>query len=86
MNAKFFCISEADMLKAKKAVNATCFAKVLLESAFSDDAILSCTVSGGEYRAGGKANIVKKDALDCDAIAVIIGKTYIASLVPSTSC
>ena len=47
-----------------------------MEGIFSDEALSKCTLSGGEYRAGGKANIVRKPHLDQNAISVIIGKLW----------
>ena len=69
-----FFISNIDMQKARAAKAASTFAKALLVGAFTDEALYKCTVSGGEYRTGGRANITRKLPLPADVLAVIVGK------------
>lgn len=69
-----FYISCDDMQKAKAAKAASVFAKALLVGAFTDEALFKCSVSGGEYRAGGRDKITRKPPLPSDTVAVILGE------------
>ncbi|KAK3911660.1 Halomucin [Frankliniella fusca] len=70
-NKKIYVTSES-LHKAKAAKNASIFSKSLLESVFTDEALYRCSVSGGEYRAAGRAKISRKPALPATIISIII--------------
>ena len=71
--SKYFFMKSEALQAAKLKPNAIQFATALLVSAFSDKALFECTVAGGQYRAGGKAKIHQKPALDASVVAVILG-------------
>ncbi|KAE8740269.1 hypothetical protein FOCC_FOCC014230 [Frankliniella occidentalis] len=67
-----FYVSSEDLDTAKAAKNASVFSKSLLAAAFTDEALYKCSVSGGQYRAGGRENITQKPALPANVISVIV--------------
>lgn len=73
---KTIYIINSALKTARSATNAKVFSRCLLEGVFTDDALYKCTLTGGEYRAGGKANIVRKPQLDQDAISIILGTLW----------
>lgn len=73
LNTKFL-VCNKDLTAAKGAKNATTFARCLLAATFSEKAQYECSLSGGQYRAGGKGNFKQKPALDQDVVSAIIGK------------
>lgn len=80
LSDKAFFITTQDMQSAKLQTTASTFARSLLAAAFTDEALYSCTLSGGQYRAAGRANIRQKPALDSNVIAVIVGKLVLLPL------
>lgn len=74
LSKKCFYIKTSDLSQAKLECKASTFARKLLAAVFTDDALLACSVSGGLYKAGGKANITSRPALDSDAISLILGE------------
>ena len=64
-----------DLQRAKTKLNASTFAKSLLVAAFTDKVLLNHSLSGGQYRAAGRANISQRPGLPADVIAVIVGKS-----------
>ncbi|KAK3917499.1 Putative BEN domain-containing protein B1 [Frankliniella fusca] len=72
LSEKKFFVSSTDLHTAKQKENASTFARSLLVAAFTNEALFTHTISGGQYRAAGKEHITQKPALPSDVVAVII--------------
>lgn len=72
-NTKFLVLNE-DLTQVKGAKNATWFARALLAAVFTEEALLKCSLAGGEYRAAGRGNFSRKPPLDKEVVEAIIGK------------